>query len=197
MYKCGSIDLLDNENGNFLSKAIRFFTNSTISHTDFTMGKIVKEESVLSAQALMSVLPLCTYFWDEYFTFTIYEIEGVPEKELEKIVRAMYIDFAGKKYGFMQLPWFIYRWFMERLGKDVRKQHNWFAKNNICSELVWMYLVKVSKGRDYGRFPELYAKLNEWNRDTVSPQDIKVIVESFPEIFVKKTFCEKTVVHNF
>jgi hypothetical protein len=186
-FKCGSIVLLNNDNGNFVSRAVRFFTNSTISHTDFTMGRIVEEEATLSAEPLISVLPLVTYFHDEGFEFKVYEIQGVPEVVLDKWVTGMFLDYAGTTYGFLQLLWFIYRWAMEKLGKDVRKGKNWFPQNKVCSEMVYNLMLKVGL---YYR-SDLKKKLDEWNENTVTPEDIKRVVEAFPAIFKLKLKCNR------
>jgi hypothetical protein len=193
LFKCGSIDILNNLDGNFLSKAIRFFTKSQVSHCDFTMGRLMREESVLSAQELMSVLPLKTYIYNPDYVFTIYEIQQVSETELEQMVNSLYVDYAGKLYGFGQLLWFTYRWVAELFHKDVRKQDNWFGKNAICSELVYLLLCKIAKKR----FPELEECLQQFNQNTITPADVQKIVEYFPNIFTKKMTCDHGTVTWF
>ena len=182
MYKCGSIILLNNKKGIFPA-LIRFFTHSKYTHNAITMGNIIpKSESILTAELLITVHPLQRYFEDPNYEFSIYEIQGIDEKDLETIVLDLYEKRVSRGYAFWQNLWFIYRRVAEKLGFDVRKQGNWFPKNDNCSEETYDLIKMAAEKKN---LTNLLCLLNEWNSNCFSPGDSNFIFNLFPDYFIK------------
>lgn len=186
MYKTGSIILLNNKKGIFPA-LIRFFTKSKYTHCAITMGTLMpKCESILTAELLITVHPLQRYFDTSHYEFSIFEINGIEEKHLEIIVNDMYEKRVSRGYAVWQKLWYVYRYIAELFGFDVRKQGNWFPKNDDCSEEAYDTLIQIS---EFCNMTALRSKLGEWNSNCFSPNDFNIIANSFPDIF-------KRVVHK-
>jgi len=175
----GDILLSSCNDGNFLSKAIKFFTNSEYTHTAPSMGDLgLGTESFLSAEPMICVLPKTN--WDKpTYKYKIFHFKNVPEDFMRQIVLQLYKEYAGTVYGWRSLFWFIYRWLMEKFGRDVRKQKNWFTVNGFCSELTYRLMLPVAE--QY--YPSLYLTLLEWNAETFSPKDTEIVISLFPNYF--------------
>lgn len=184
MNKTGSIIILNNKKGVF-PKLVRFFTRSSFSHVAITLGKIIpNSESVLTAEGSgITVHPLKRYYENKNYDFSIYELKVATEKELQQLTLNMYEKDVYKPYAFFQNLWFIYRWFVEFFGMDVRKQGNWFPNNSICSEHGYQLLMMVAKLKN---LKDLEKKLNEWNSNCFSPEDCFQVIKQFPQYFIKK-----------
>lgn len=184
-FREGSIILLNRlgKESSIFSKLQRFFTGMPYTHSAIVTRDIYEIQSVLSADELINTQPLDNYFNEEKTEIEIFDIidKRVNTEFKEETIKQLYEEYAGTMYGFAQVLWFVYRWFMEKLGKDVRKKKNPFNKGEICSELVWHYLDRVG---DF--IPELKAKINEWNPDTIHAGDIHTICISLPKVFKLK-----------
>ncbi len=184
--KLGDIILLNRKgkSSSIYSAAQRFFTKMPYTHTTVAMGNVLGFPSALSAEELVVVEPIQRYFEEEGTEIEIYRIHNLKLNVASDVISYLYFKESGAYYGFTQILWFIYRWFMESVfQKDVRKERNPMSKGIICSEPVYNYLVKmVSMDPDLCVTP-LNSKLTEWNANTVNAGDIATICKSFPEIF--------------
>lgn len=179
----GKIILLNNKKG-LLPKLIKFFTNSKWTHNAITIdvggNNCDVIESVLSAESFMAVYPLERYYENENYEFKIYQIVGVEQKIIDKIVLGIYKQSAFKRYAYLQLIWHCYRWLAEKLGFKVTHQKNWFPNNDVCSEQTYRFLYELSK--EYCWLRELdYLML--FNENTFNPEDFYKFVKKFPERF--------------
>lgn len=179
-YKVGSVVLLNRSKGkesNWFSKAQVFFTGKPYTHCANIIGDVLTQQAVLSADELITVEPLSKYFDEEGTGIEIWEMPSVSEDRAKIILKDLYLAYGSTYYGFTQLLWFVYRWFMEKLGKDVRKKINPFRNGEICSELIYHYWERLPE------YFDLQKKLDEWNPDTVHAGDIHTIMTSFPDLF--------------
>ena len=165
-----------NNKKSFLSKLIRFFTKSNISHTFIIGHETAGEVSVLEADMVVRHCPLAPYYEkNETEQYWLYEINPaiVSQERVNESVDYCYKEFAGYKYGFTQLIWFVYRWLNDLIKRDVRKKKNWMADGVICSELVYHFLVHCGLGH----------LVEAWNPDTIQAEDIQKIVKERTDIF--------------
>jgi hypothetical protein len=181
-FKTGDIILLNRKGAaaNFFSKGQRFFTRMPYTHSAILLENIFEQQSILTSDELTNIQALSNYLKEPETDIEIYKVK-VPQEMKEYEVKSMYNRYAGKKYGFAQILWFMYRWLLERFGIDARRKKNFFPGGVICSELVYHYLVEIAKN-----YPQLNKKLKEWNAETVHVGDIKHICESLPELFELK-----------
>lgn len=163
----------------FLAKCIRFFTRSKISHSFIITDPVYNIESVQEASMLVQVVPFKEHYREDATqTYKVYRIKDqyASQAQKDESLKYCFNEFAGVTYGKLQLIWFVYRWFNEKvLRRDVRKQKNWMADGVICSELVYHYLHNLG--------PIFQDLLKEFNPDTIQAQDILNIVEANSQIF--------------
>ena len=175
----GDIFLLNNTTGGFLSSCIRFFTRSKYTHCAVYVGEVCGEPSVLSAEELITIKPVSTYFDNKDYNIEIYTFEST--RKLYSINK-IYNDYGGSVYGFMQLFWFVWRWILESFGVDTKSMKNWFPDGEICSEMgydnVWYTL-----GTDYTNINKL---LGEYNSNTVAPSDVAKIIIAINNLFLSQ-----------
>ncbi len=181
----GDIILLNRNKGGWFSSAQRFFTGMPFTHCTVSVGNVLGEEYVLSAEEKILLLPLYNYFTELDGSTDIYVFRPSVDIETKAaLVVELADELINKWYGFGQLPWFIYRWFMEKLGKDVRKSNNWFKSGYICSEVVYLYLEKLARKNEPekltygGELYELNQWLSQYTQDTVHAGDIYTICAS-------------------
>jgi len=173
----GMLGFSNNKKGGGL---IRFFTRSNISHSfviTFPLNGIVAVEE---ASASVQVVPFVShYVGNPNYAFYIYKVvaDYVTPQDIENAVTKIFEEFAGVKYGWLQLLYFPYRWFKETIlrKKDVHREKNWFTKGVICSELSFWYMKYLDPA-----FSEL---LRDFDGDTVQPDDLLKIVQANPKIF--------------
>ena len=192
----GAIILVESKKNTLLAKAIKFFTGrlakkyrvKSYTHAMFCVGEVLGEPSVFSAEASMTIMPL-RKFTNRDFEYDVYAInDDLSDKEVDKILRAIYIKTAGETYGFLQLLWFIYRWFMELIGFDVRKQKNWFPIGDVCSEHTYRYLkTRLLKKKNRKIISKTLSQLEEWNENTFHPVDLAKVIKDNPQLFIH--FC--------
>ena len=183
----GAIVLVDSKGTSFISKCIKFFTGRvakrngvpSYTHAMFEVGDVCGVRSVLSAEELMAVMPLDKFRKDT--KFRIYSVnDDVKLIYVKEVLKEMY-QTAGNRYGFLQLLWFVYRWAVEIMGFDVRRNKNFFPKGDICSEQTYRYLMKRLENTESCN--DLRIFLEQWNENTVHPVDIAIVVKKFPRVF--------------
>ncbi len=172
----GNIIFVNHKKG-FLPKAIKFFTKSEVTHCAIDAGNIFGEESTLGAEEIIAILPKEKWQNEEYELIE-FKIGLIAESALQNEVRKIYKKYIGMKYGYLQLLWFCYRWFVEKFGIDVRKSGNWFPEDIICSEFLFYYLQRISL-----YYAPLKYELEKYNGNCISPADCLNIVMLYPHIF--------------
>lgn len=180
----GLVGFGNNKKGN-LPRLIRTFTRSgadglpPISHTFVTTAEFLGVESVQEAGAVVQVVPMDTHYRNDPFQqYWLYEIlQEYASNEIRfKALREIYRELEGDAYGSLQLLWFPWRWFNEKvLHRDIRHEKNWMTDGVICSELVYRYLWKLG--------PVFQDLLKDFNPDTIQAEDIRQIVVKNPKIF--------------
>lgn len=189
----GYIILVENLENSFISKAIKFFTKHiakkgnvpVFTHACYGIGKVLGIESVISAEEVITVMPFerikesnCNYY--------IYRINDAADKKLiDYSLSHMYKSTAGKGYGFWQLLWFIYRWFMEHIGFNVKHKKNWFPTGDICSENTYRYLMtRFTQQPITPAIAQVLVDLLNYTENTIHPVDLAIIIKNNPQVFV-------------
>lgn len=176
--KAGLIGISNNKKGLF-PWLIRFFTMSKWTHCFITLGKIQGEDSVFEAGQLVQIVPFETHYsLDPTETFLLFEINAnaITASSIDEALSSCFYSYAGAQYGYLQLPWFIYRWLMKVLFKtEIKKGKNWFTQGIICSELVYHYLWLLG--------PQFQSALSSYSHDTIQAQDILDIMGVNPHLF--------------
>lgn len=184
MYKAkpGDIILLNRKgkSSSWFSVLQRFFTRKPYTHCAIFLPNVVLEESVISADEVIKILPTESYYNEDGTDIEIYAVtDNIPANVKIDILNSIYKKYSGTYYGFTQLLWFIYRWFMEVFFKrDMRKKKNWFNSGTICSELVYYYFEGLSTYND-----RLKNAINLYDKDSVHAGDIADICSNLPEVF--------------
>lgn len=165
-----------NNKTSFFGKLIRFFTRSNITHS--FLISFPKDNKVQFIEASKTVNE--GSFEDNYIndigtSYVVYKIKDnyVSQYQIDQALQKCREEFLGVTYGYLQLLYFPYRWFMSLFKIDVRHDKNWLSEGVICSELVYYYLVYVGLG----------YLVEDFNSDTIQAQDILSIIESKPDIF--------------
>jgi hypothetical protein len=179
MVRPGMIFFSNNKKTLF-AKLIRFFTHSKISHSGLITFDLNGIPACQEETMLVQVVPWANYdksTVDDYYL--VYKIKDglVSEADKQKALRYCFTEYAGVQYGYLQILWFVWRWFAEKvLRKDVTHKKNWFTDGVVCSELVYVYLLQLGI---------ISGALAKFNSDTVQAEDLLQIVKSNPEIFEK------------
>jgi len=190
----GNIILVQNNEGNFVSEAIKFFTKRiakkygvrTWTHSMISVGELHDIEYVLSAELSQCIMPLEKFKKDK-IKFEVYKIKDtISENNLNSLVRLYCNTYAGDSYGFLQLPWFCYRWFMEIFNKNVNKQKNWFPSGDICSEMVFRFLMdRLNYSAKNMKSSATLSSLSNWTENTIHPVDLGYVIKNCPFMFEK------------
>jgi hypothetical protein len=160
-----------------LATLIRYFTKSKISHTLLIQNPLGESLTTQEASSIVQVVSFDHHYRDpaQLQSYSVYRVKASEEAK-QASLKKVFDEFAGVTYGKLQLIWFVYRAFNERiLRRDVRKQKNWMSDGVICSELVYWYLWYL--GEPY------QTLLAPWNPDTIQAQDLLNIVLTHPELF--------------
>lgn len=186
-FPVGSILCFNAKKGGWFSSAQRLFTRQPYTHSAVVMPPVVGIQSYLGADLTVDIQPISKFVDDQTMDFQVWEWVGVTPERTNLALTTTYVRHAGQTYGFWQILWFVYRWFCEQvLRKDVRKQHNWFPNNPICSEVTW-WTCKYMVGDNW----TLLNILNEWRPDTFHSGDQADVMRRFEQLGAVRKVCER------
>lgn len=159
--------------GNFISKAIRWFTQSKWSHT-FIMYQVEPEALVVEAGTFEVLIDLPKKYDTHHYVTAYFEPVGFSGEEIEKGISKIRQKIEVH-YGWLQLVGFIPVVIFKRLfGKKISNP----AKGGIiCSELVLLYLRALEPG----------AKWDHMDKNTTSPEDLFVEISGHPKFKLMPT----------
>jgi hypothetical protein len=138
-------------------------------------------EMVFEANEVLMLTPFEKHYRNnDDQEYEVYEIinYSLTRPSLETPLQKFYLEYSNRKYGYTQLLWFIYRWVMETLGIEIKlnKKRKYFVKGIVCSELVYLYLKSLN-------IPELNEDLDNYQPNTITPEDLRKIVLKHKNIF--------------
>lgn len=177
--KIGNICVVNSTKGGLLSWLIRVVTGCPYTHCAIGAGDVAGVPSIYEAETLISVGPETHITEDVTREYEEYEVIGMSQDQLIPLVAYLYDLYAEHQYGFLQLPWYLYRRAGELLGYDMRGKVNPFNKNEVvCSVLDFYLIMGISS-----QFPALAETIKPYSPHSVHPGDIAYIVHKHPEIF--------------
>jgi hypothetical protein len=103
----------------------------------------------------------------------IWEVNVSEEMKYAGIKAA--INKLESQYGFLELPWFVWRWLNSLINRDIKHQNNWCQNGEICSQLCQLYLTGCGLG----------FLFDGYGACAVHPGDLKKIMEANPKYFTK------------
>jgi len=174
-FPVGSIISFNAKKGGWFSTVQRFFTGKPYTHSAIVVPDVVGVPSYLGADLTVDIQPIDVFLDSETIDYQVWEWIGIPVKRIMDALQFVYLRYAGETYGFLQVLWFVYSWFMRKVfRKDVRKTHNPFPNHPICSEVTWWMCYRVVYDN-----PKLVRILNEWRPDTFSSGDQAEVMKRF------------------
>lgn len=172
----GNIVLANTKSG-FVPATIRFFTKSKFSHSLITAPDLIGIPMCIeSASSGVDMLRFDTgYQNNSGVDYEVWEV-NIPDSAKDAGLQAA-INKLETKYGYLEIPWFIWRWLNGLFGKDIKNQDNWCQNGTICSQLCELNL-------EGGGLTGLFAG---YGKGSVHPGDLRQIMTAHPEFF-KLTF---------
>lgn len=151
----------------FLSKAIRWFRKSTVSHTFIIINN---GERLLVLEAGWRQVHITTY--DKHYKKGYLELYRPKASDymIDRAIDAVISQHLEKSYGYFQLLGFALVSVLKWLGITIK---NPIKAGSICSEVVRDYSVAL-KLADSVKFQEL-------DRDTTAPDDLLNIIKKSSE----------------
>lgn len=165
--------VISNTKKGFTQSVIRLVTRSKYSHSFFTIPSVLgKEMAVEAAGCGISAVPFeSAYRNNPKVSYRIYrfKVDGlVKDKAIGKALEKLQTG-----YGYLELPWFMWRAVNLWFGRDIRAQDNWYQRGEICSEYTSEYISDCEHSKLFDSF----------GLGSVNAQDILEICEANPELF--------------
>lgn len=164
-------DIFFSASNSWISKAIRWFTKSNVSHTGIIINN---QKRKLVLEAATRQVHITTY--DKHYKKGYIEIyrPKIDEKMVDKAIDCVISKHLEKPYGYLQLLGFAIVCLLKRIGIKIK---NPLKMHSICSEV----------SRDYGAFLPLSEKAKQefakLDPDTTSPDDLRNVIKNLPESF--------------
>jgi hypothetical protein len=172
--KSGDIIIVNNWDGNFLSAAIRFFTKSW-SHTQWGFFPIVsptqQRDAVFEANLLVGITDWEKTFNNSQLDLRVYRWTRILN--IEAATWSLFDDHNDDVYGWWQLPFFVWRWLVQKLHLPKKWAiKNFFPNREICTGIIYIGLLRLNDST----INSILAKF-DFNQFTVCPGDIINICE--------------------
>ena len=167
----GCIVIANSKNG-IVPAIIRFITKGP-SHSLITIPDSVGVPMCMEA----ADVGIAVLRFDKGYTqnadqeISIFEV-NVPDVVKDKAI-AVCFDRLETSYGFLELPWFIWRSLNKLFGKDIKKNDNWSQNGTICSELCRLYLTECGLGYLFDGF----------GKSSLNAKDLQDILLANPQLF--------------
>ena len=161
----------------FGSRLQRWWTYTIYSHTGIFAGS--SECGNLEFEADLKVR---FHIYKDSYKEKCDIIKIKASDEVRKEALQYVVDtFENEMYG--AISWFtiFLRFLFQRIGfKNTRQWNILWGWGVHCSELTWYYLRRIEKNMDWD------IELDEYNPDIFVPQDLRNIINKFPEYFEVK-----------
>lgn len=174
MIQCGDIGISNRPTG-WYPAGVRFFTRSKWSHTFIVANPYLERPTALEADLKVQLVDFeKEYIHKKADSWIVYEPIKASKEEKAHAAADTFRYYNGETYGFLQIPWFMFRAFLKWIGIG-KTANNWFPGGVICSELVLYYLKALNE-----EYAQAFAHLD---LDETSPQDIYSVVSSRLDLF--------------
>lgn len=163
--------------GSLIQRLIMFFGESWISHGLMRTFPENGVESITEAGGSVHKVPWKRYTSDPNARYMAYRLTEATEEEVSAALLKAYDIYSGESYAYLQLVWFVYRWFCEKTGLKLVWIRNFFPQDVECIEYVGDVLSMVND-RYAAAMKELPFDLN-----CTLPRDIEKLMKDHPELF--------------
>lgn len=172
MTNYGHIVLADSKK-EWIAQAIKWFTKSKWSHSLLTIApEADREMGIEAASNGISAVPFDTsYRNNDTQGYNMYRVL-VDDNIKDAAIRICLNDLESA-YGYLEYPWFIWRSINAFFGRDIKSQNNWFNQGEVCSQLCVKYLTACNLGQIFSGY----------GKNSVTPQDLQVIMGANPQYF--------------
>lgn len=168
---------------NFISKLIRLMTkvswikSGRTSHTALRYGK---EESnwMVESNSRGFVPNWWPYFIKKSIIFAKFEVLGIEEEVLEKIVDEQINKSINVNYDYGSILGFVFMIIMYKLTGKRKKNPLACPKHFICSEIVYRIFREVKRQTGINYFEEKDV-------EAIFPEELLIECENKPELFKK------------
>lgn len=172
--------VLASTSGDFVASAIRFFTGpkvftpSRYSHAFVTMPPLLGVPMCAEdSSAGVDMLRFDTgYLQNPAETVEVWQL-NIPQASKDAGLQAV-IGKLEQSYGYLEIPWFIWRWLNRLVGRDIKHQDNWSQTDSVCSGLVRNQYIENNG---------LKAFWAAYGQNSVCPQDLRDIMVTRPDLF--------------
>lgn len=157
----------------WIAKAIAWFTQSQWSHTFLTVPSMLGQEMIMEAGGGGVEMAMFNqaYRHNASQKYEVYRVKVSQQIIDEAIAQCM--EKLELPYGYLEYPWFIWRYLNKWIGRDIKGQDNWSTNREVCAGLVDIYIDALGLGvlsKDFGN-------------NSISAQDIYEIVKANPDLF--------------
>ena len=158
----------------FIAWAIAKVTKSQWSHSFITVPPMLGKEMVMEAAG--QGVSMCefdlNYRNNPNQKYEVYKLNIDASTTDPSILTCM--AALETSYGYLEYPWFIWRYINKLFGRDIKGQNNWCQNGTfVCSQLCRKY----AEGRG------LTALCSALGNGSMSAQDLYEIVLGHPELF--------------
>jgi hypothetical protein len=137
------------------------------------LDKFYADNAVIEADYKCQVVPFTEEYIEkneDYWQIWRPKVCTLGDKLRE--TNRIYKKYAGKTYGFLQIPWFIWQRIANIFGFNPGS--NWFPKGVICSEVTFDYVQGLG---------DLHREALPFTLNEVNPDQIYEIVQKRPDLF--------------
>ena len=170
----GDILILNNMDGNFLSKSIRFFSGEPWSHTGVVFFPFLggpETGNIFEADLLIKTTDWQSLVDDPYYDLRVYRWKN--QMNISPALLSVFKQFDGMLYGEMMLLWFIWAWIVKKLHLPLRWAiHNFFPGRGICTKVVYVFLQDL-----HDMYVTTAMSLVGKDENTVAPANIMAICD--------------------
>jgi hypothetical protein len=165
--------VLATSKSSFISKCIRWFTQSQFSHSFVTMPDVLGFPMCIeAAEGGVDYMRFdAEYSSNQDSSYEVWNIkisQSVKDAAMQSILNDLETN-----YGFLEYPWFMWRKLNSLFGRDIKSQNNWNTDGMICSQLCVAYLTACGLSNIFAGY----------GKGSVAPQDLSVIFHAHPELF--------------
>lgn len=154
--------------------AIAKATKSKWSHSFITCPPMLGKEMVLEAAdgGVEATGFDLSYRTNPDVAYEVYRLKVSQDFKDASILNRM--KELEVSYGFLEYPWFIWRYINAFFGRDIKSHNNWCQNGTeVCSQFL----------REYIEDCNLSSLFSGFGKGSVAPQDIYNVVLARPDLF--------------
>jgi len=174
---CIYICVSNAKKGGFFSWMQRFITGVDATHSEPILhGELSKRVVGLSADKRCTLESIQDLIDNTEIDVWIYEIPtSLTYKEICEIEWDFTKENLTKRYGYLQILYFIPRRLAELVGWDIRRWRNPFPTGRLCSEICGKFFLRIKDILNIAFLEEL----KEWRMNNIHSGDILNLMNKY------------------